>query len=272
MIIQEILSKKEKYKEQLAESAEFLRGGSGKRVRSILFYMFSDLQKLTKKHHETVGLIETIHNASIMHDDVIDMNTTRRGKDSLYGSNGAKIGILTGDFLVIKAMKRFLELHRNDAFAQKYLMRECHATAYGALSEQNLNQYTELPCVEKYLRMCSIKTSPLFKLSCLLGAHMSGKSFEECKKAAMFGVRFGVLYQIQNDLDSYSVSNYRASEDYMQKNITLPIIILCQEFRFSLMEFKTSFNQEYFEKIKKAINSEDFQERLRKYTTKYERH
>jgi geranylgeranyl diphosphate synthase type II len=270
MIIQEILNKREGYKEQLAESAEFLQGGNGKRVRSILFYMFSDLKKLTKKHHETMGLIETIHNASIMHDDVVDMNPIRRGMNSVYGSKGAKIGILEGDFLIINAVKRFLELHKNDTFSKKYFLRECHATAYGALSEQNLNQSTKLPSINEYIRMISIKTSPLLKLSCLLGTYLSGKSFEECKKAAIFGVCFGILYQIQNDLDSYRVSDHHASEDYMQKNITLPIITLCQDFEFSLMEFKTTFNQEYFEKIKEAINSKKFQKKLEEHTRKYE--
>jgi geranylgeranyl pyrophosphate synthase len=252
------LNKKEVYEPQLKVSGEFLDDTSGKRVRSILFYIFSDTPKLTEKHHETIALIESIHNASIMHDDVVDANDTRRGKDSMLKNCGSKMSVLTGDFLIVKAMKRFFELYRNDMYVRRCFLRECYSTAYGALIEQNLNRSNTLPSIQDYLRMASIKTSPLFKLSCQLGAHLSEKSFEECKKAAIFGVCFGLIFQAQNDLDSYNVCNCLSSEDYIQKNITLPIIILCRDFGFSLTNFRNNIEQKYFNNIKQAIQSESF--------------
>jgi geranylgeranyl pyrophosphate synthase len=231
--------------------------------------MFSNKNKLNKTHHETAALIETIHNASIMHDDVIDNNFIRRNTNSFLKTHGYKESILIGDFIIIESIKRFLNLHTKDKFAKKYFLKECRNTAYGALLEQKLNKSNTVFEIGECIKMMAFKTSPLFKLSCLLGAHLTEQPFSLCKKAAMFGVYFGIIFQAQNDINSYQFVEYHESEDYMQKNITLPIIILCNNFGFSLENFKKNTNQKDYLTIKKNIFTVSFEKRLNHHLQNY---
>ncbi len=266
-IIEIILNKRTIYEQQLAESSrfinafnnEYVKNSEGKRIRSIIFYMFSNLKKMNILHHETISLIEVIHNASIIHDDIVDQNNARRGTDSLYHILGLKKSLLLGDHMLLSAVKHFVSLHTNNPFVLKYFFRECQSITTGALKEQCLNDSSVIT-ISDYIRMASLKTGALFKLSCILATYLSGHVYSEIRRSAMWGICFGIIFQVQNDLDSYKCQKFSDSEDYLQKNITFPIIVLLTHFNYTLESFQSNTNQKNFEFIKNAINSETFRE------------
>jgi octaprenyl-diphosphate synthase len=244
---------------------------NGKKLRATLFFQF--FNKFSIKQSETVirknvwtaALIEAIHFASIVHDDIIDDGIRRRENLSFHQLFGRKFSILFGDYIFANASKKFLDLHQNNPVIRRLFLRECSSTILGALREQSL---TTAVNVEECLRITSLKTSPLFKLSCFLGAYMTSENFKNSIKYATFGTCFGILYQIQNDLDCYRFENYLESEDYVQKNITLPIIILRHYFNFDAFS-ESSNQQENYNKTKEFIFSKRFVEILQHITKKY---
>lgn len=267
-LIQKVLDNGQIYQEHLKNTKKYLdmmlnmpEIPSGKFIRSIIFYMFAD-PNITEKHFKTTAIIELIHTASIIHDDVVDNNSNRRGVGSLLKLYGSKLSVLKGDFLLISAFKNFMQIYEGDSFAVKYFLRESYSTAYGAIREQILNKSTN-PTVSEYLRVTSLKTAPLFKLSALLGAHISRKTFKQCREAAIYALLFGIIFQIQNDLDSYKSNSFQDSEDYMQKHITLPIIIMNENKLLDINDFRNRSNQEDYALIKQFIISEEFKSVLK---------
>jgi geranylgeranyl pyrophosphate synthase len=307
-IIQKALEKKESIGEELAVVDQLLSNlfsnlanvhidvlaQKGKKIRATLFfyffnkfsessknfidssYEFTDLRlglsaaplglaKDKKKKIWTAALIEAIHFASIIHDDIVDDGTMRRGSTSLCQAFGRKFSVLIGDYIFANASKLFLNLHQDDQFIRNLFLRECSSTIRGALKEQEITISTD---IENCLRITSLKTSPFFKLSCFLGAYLASNDFKASIKAATFGTCFGLLYQLQNDLDCFRFENYFESEDYVQNNITLPIIILHQYFNINTSSDPEN-PQANYNKIKTKIYSEQFCEILQNFTQKY---
>ncbi|MDR2598361.1 MAG: polyprenyl synthetase family protein [Holosporales bacterium] len=244
----------------------------GKKLRATLFFQF--FNKFSGKQQEavigkniwTAALIEAIHFASIVHDDIIDDSPLRRGNLPFHKSFGHKFGILFGDYIFANASKRFLNLYRDNRLVQNLFLRECSSTILGAIREQELTISSD---IAECLRVASLKTSPFFKLSCFLGTYLSSLDFEKAITYATFGTCFGVLYQLQNDLDCYKFENYFESEDYMQNNTTLPIMILYQYLNFNAFA-EASGHQENYNRTKELMFSKQFTKILQNITKKYQ--
>ena len=228
--------------------------GKGKRIRSILYFLNWNSDNSSLKKYKTAAMIEMIHFASILHDDVIDNNFSRRNGNSFLKEQGKRNSILFGDLLLVKAINELLKIHSDESLVKNFCMRECSAMAYGAVSERMLSDKSSL---DDCLKVASLKTGALFKLSCFLGEYLSSGDFDKAKSAAIFGLCFGTIFQIQNDFDSYKSPIFSESEDFVQKNITSPILILRDFFDFDLERFFNS-NQENYESIKQIIHSARF--------------
>ena len=241
----------------------------GKRIRSILYFMHWDNSAIIHPDvkYKTIALIELIHFASILHDDVIDNNMVRRNSASFLSEYGAEKSIVHGDLLLVKAIDELLKLHHDNELVKNFCIRECSATAYGAILERNLTLNSSF---QDCLRASALKTASLFKLCCFLSSLISSNDFELSKKSAIFGLCFGVLFQFQNDLDSYSSPDCRNSEDFMQKNITLPLIILRDKLHFDVSKFK-SLEQIVYNEIQNLMHSPAFQKYAEEKLNKFSR-
>ncbi|MDR1391449.1 MAG: polyprenyl synthetase family protein [Holosporales bacterium] len=238
----------------------------GKRVRSILYFdLWRENTMNSFKKYETISLLEIIHFASIIHDDVIDGNDNRRGENSFAKQYGKKMSIAFGDFIFCEAIKEFLRLHKNDDLIKNLFLRECSATAYGAVLEQKLTIFSTF---SDYVRVVSLKTSPFFKLCCFLGKYLSTYDFYKAKKAAVFGICFGIVFQAQNDINCYCHDNYLSSEDFIQTSITLPIIILRDLFGYDIKKLKKN-DQNSYELIRDVVSSEKFKITVSKRLCKF---
>lgn len=239
----------------------------GKRIRSIFYFLNwqkdSTLPPVIK--YKTIALIELMHFASILHDDVIDNNMTRRNANSFVNEYGRKLSIIFGDLLFVKVIDAFLKLHSNNKFIRDLCLKTCTSVAYGALLERNLTIYSTF---QECLRASFLKTSPLFKLSCFLGKYLSSDNFQEAKISAIAGLCFGILFQFQNDINDYSAEYFEKSEDFVQKNITMPLLLIRDYFHFDLSSFLSN-DQRTFNEIKKLMHMPEFQAYAYNLLSKY---
>lgn len=276
-IISKVLQLKELYVEELQEMTKYQENfisdsnimsllrpfviNKGKHLRSIFY--FSNWKESCINNdikYETIALIELMHFASIIHDDVIDNNNFRRNNESFLKQYGKKNSILYGDFILIESIIRFLKLHKDNDIVKNMFLKETKSTAYGALLEQKLSFDSEF---SDYFEVISLKTASFFGLSSFLGNFLSTKDYESSMKAYHIGVQFGIIYQAQNDINGYKYENYLNSEDFIQKNITLPVIAL-KELKYQSLEslFDNAQNYSY---IKSFINSSDFKNLVNQY-------
>ncbi len=227
----------------------------GKRVRSLMFLKFWNSKGDPNLKYKTLALLEVIHSASLIHDDVVDHAKSRRRAPSFFDKFGSKISVLTGDYLLICAIKEFLNIHKNDDFAKICFLREINSTAYGALLEQRLSINST---IHESLKVAKLKTASIFKLSAFLGSYLSSpENCESSKKAASFGTIFGLAFQFQNDLDAYRYEHFKESEDYLEKNVTTPILIVRDYIKPDLNPFLEQ-NQKNYHYLQDILTSEVF--------------
>lgn len=227
----------------------------GKRLRSIIYFDNWDNNSKVSNDtkYQTMALIELMHFASIVHDDVVDNNNIRRNNDSFMKKYGRKSSILYGDYVLIKAINEFLKLHQNNDFIKNIFLKEVENTARGAILEQQLTIGSSF---EDYLNVIHLKTASFFGLSAFLGKFLSTQDHEAAQESYNYGIQFGVIYQAQNDIDCYKYDDYLYSEDFVQNNITLPIVALSKtERKPQLFEQ----NQTRYNHIKNFIKSKSFQ-------------
>ena len=238
---------------------------SGKRIRSILYLFYWEKCKSNPLKYCIPAILELIHYATLLHDDVIDNNNMRRGKSSLNTTNGNKMSIIIGDTLLVQMIDKLLHIFNDNVLLRNFCLRELRAIAYGAYLERALTIKSTL---NECIRVAWLKTSSLFKLSCFLGKFISTHDFEKSKTSAIVGICYGILYQFQNDIDSYSFEFYEDSEDFMQKNITMPLLIARDYMNYDVTKFLKS-DEFTFCELKEIIHTPEFQVYVRKILAKY---
>ncbi len=284
-VIDRVLSKQVEYSEDLRVLEDYIKEfleintrvphlspfevHKGKRIRSILYFMnWKNPDSVSSEiKYKTIALIELIHFASILHDDVIDNNMTRRNASSFLSKYGYKNSIVFGDVLFINVIDGFLKLHNSNTLVKNFCLKACTSTAYGALLERHL---TISSSFQECLKTSILKTSSLFELSCFLGEYLSSTDFQKAKISAIGGLCFGILFQFHNDVNDYSTTNFEESEDFMQKNITMPLLLLRDFFNFDLSKFNST-NQQTYDEIKKLMHTPEFRAYAFNILSKYQR-
>ena len=171
---------------------EFLNSPS-KHIRPLLSFLYLKALGLDIEDAQIVyqSAIELVHNASLIHDDVIDESDTRRGKNSLNKDLGNKLAVISGNFLLSKALEKIISIN-----SIELIDLFCRTLKNMTLGE--INQYKlryEIPDLEDYLKKTEYKTADLFVLS-LKGSLKIAKSEENCD----FAKNFGMAFQIRDDL------------------------------------------------------------------------
>ena len=180
---------------------KFLTEGS-KFIRSSLALLYLKALKceITNDIYRILIAGELIHNASLLHDDVLDEADLRRGESTVAKRFSSKISILTGDLLVSDVIGYLLKLNNFEVFN---LFNTCIKT----MSESEIKQYFyrgKLPSEKEYLDICKGKTASLFASileSCALVANIDSVS------AKKIGEKYGLIFQIKNDLDVVSAES-----------------------------------------------------------------
>lgn len=179
---------------------EFVSNGS-KFIRSRLCLLYLKAQgvEITEDVYEILCAGELIHNASLLHDDVIDNADTRRGQKTISKELSSKVSILAGDYLLATSFDKLLLLKNFKIFD---LLKETTLNMCKAELEQFFLR-GKIPTVDSYIAICKGKTAGLFSALLEISALLSKLNIQNAKD---FGEKFGIYFQIKNDLNKESAS------------------------------------------------------------------
>jgi len=214
----------------IAEISSFLSQNTGKRIRPALLILSSKLCGYPGKEHITMSsLVETIHTASLLHDDIIDNSKTRRGQESVHTRWGPNITVLLGDYLYIKTIGRSLESEHGQIV--KILTDVSAKMIEGELDEYYVSWNPDIN-EQDYLDIIDKKTASLFSVSCQIGGILGNAQAKEENILADFGTNLGMTFQIIDDLLDYTGDERTLGKpvlsDLREGRITLPLIYTLQ--------------------------------------------
>jgi len=214
----------------IAEISSYLFNNAGKRIRPALLILCSKLCGYSGKEHIAMSsLVEAIHTASLLHDDIIDNSKTRRGRESVHTKWGPNITVLLGDYLYIKTIGSSIQSdHRRivkiltDVSSK---MIEGELNEYAFSWDLDIDEYAYLDTINK-------KTASLFSTSCQIGGILGNVQDEEENILADFGTNLGMTFQIIDDLLDYVGDERKLGKpvlsDLREGRITLPLIYTLQ--------------------------------------------
>ena len=197
----------------------------GKQIRPIFVFLSSKLfGKISKSSYTAASLIELLHTATLIHDDVVDESNLRRGVFSINAVWKNKIAVLVGDFLLSKGLLLSVK-------NKEYKMLEIMSSAVEQMSEGELLQMEKSRKLniseDDYYKIIRKKTAALISACCESGAVASKQCDTVCEKMRLFGEYAGMAFQIKDDLFDYQ-SNINIGKpkgiDIKDKKLTLPII------------------------------------------------
>jgi len=202
----------------------YILNRKGKQIRPILVILFSKMfsnGKVSSKTYRAANLVELIHSASLIHDDVVDDSNIRRKFLTINALWKNKISVLVGDFFLSQAL--LLSTQNKD-----YDLLDQVSNAVKEISEGELLQIQKSKSLniteEDYITMITKKTASLFSCCCLVGLISSGN--KKTKSVENFGLYLGIIFQIKDDLFDYSKKRIGkpTKDDLKGQKITLPLI------------------------------------------------
>lgn len=206
----------------------YITSSGGKRLRPLFHLICADLAGYKGDAHiEIAGIIESIHTASLLHDDIVDMAEMRRGKPTANSVWGNQVVVLVGDFLYSNALKA--------AVAQKnQRIMEVLSEATTRMTEGELLQLNKIgdPDITEndYIEIISAKTGALISAACRIAAILGGLSRDEEVALAAFGMKTGIVFQMADDVLDYMAEEgelgKKLCKDLEEGKITLPLLYL----------------------------------------------
>lgn len=202
----------------------FIVKRKGKQLRPMFVLLSARLfGPVTDPSYRAASLVELLHTATLVHDDVVDDSMERRGFFSAYALWKAKANVLIGDYLLAKGL--LLSLDHND-----YRILHILSDAVRKMSEGELLQLEKSRSLnlqeDVYFEIIRNKTASLLASACAAGAWSSSNNDEITEKMRLFGEKAGIAFQIKDDLFDYSNDNVGkpTGNDIKEKKLTLPLI------------------------------------------------
>jgi octaprenyl-diphosphate synthase len=196
----------------------------GKQMRPMFVLLCARLGgEITTATYRAASLVELLHTATLVHDDVVDESLERRGFFSVNALWKNKVAVLVGDYLLSKGL--LLSLNNNDFKVLQILSEAVKLMSEGELLQieksRNLNLNEDI-----YYNIIKGKTASLLSSACGAGASTTFSDEENIKKIQQFGENVGMAFQIKDDLFDYSEENIGKPTgiDIKEKKLTLPII------------------------------------------------
>ena len=210
--------------------AEYIISAGGKRIRPQLVLLVANAYSYTgQQHHTLAAVIEFIHTATLLHDDVVDESDLRRGRKTANALFGNAASILVGDFIYSRAVQMMVSL--NNMRVMQILADATNVIAEGEVL-QLLNMHDPDVTEQRYLQVIRSKTAKLFEAACQLGALIAGASDTEIESAAELGRSLGTAFQLIDDVLDYSGNaqeiGKNVGDDLREGKPTLPLIYLLQ--------------------------------------------
>jgi octaprenyl-diphosphate synthase len=210
----------------IRQVAEYIISSGGKRLRPALLILVAGACGYRgRAHHELAAVVEFIHTATLLHDDVVDDSSMRRGRATANAEFGNPASVLVGDFLYSRAFQMMVSV-------QDMRVMEVLADATNTIAEGEVLQLMSIHNIDitedEYLRVVRSKTAKLFEAAGRLGGIVSGVSSELEEALARYGAHIGTAFQLVDDILDYSGelehTGKNIGEDLAEGKVTLPLI------------------------------------------------
>jgi octaprenyl-diphosphate synthase len=206
--------------------AEYIVGSGGKRLRPALVLLTSGaLGYRGTHHHELAAVVEFIHTATLLHDDVVDESALRRGRETANALFGNAASVLVGDFLYSRAFQMMVGV--DNMRVMQVLSDATNVIAEGEVM-QLMNCHNADIEVDQYLQVIRYKTAKLFEAAARLGGILGEASAELEAGLANYGMHLGTAFQLVDDVLDYSgdeaATGKHLGDDLAEGKPTLPLI------------------------------------------------
>lgn len=201
---------------------------SGKQMRPMFVFLSAKLCGQTQESTYTAAaMMELLHTASLVHDDVVDDSLERRGYWSINALWKGKIAVLVGDFLFSRGL--LIAIKKKEFGLLEILSEAVEEMAEGELLQMEKARRLDIK-EDIYFEIIKNKSASLISAACKAGAHSVGAPEEDVKKLALLGERIGIAFQIRDDLFDYGSADVGKplGIDIKEKKMTLPLIYSLQ--------------------------------------------
>lgn len=241
--------------------ADYIISAGGKRIRPALVLLLANAWGYRgTDHHKLAAVIEFIHTATLLHDDVVDESGMRRGRETANAIFGNAASVLVGDFVYSRAFQMMVSV--NNMRIMKILADATNVIAEGEVL-QLINMHDPDVTEERYLQVIRSKTAKLFEAATELGSLIAGAPEQDIAAAAEYGRSLGTAFQLIDDVLDYSGNaadtGKNVGDDLREGKPTLPLIYLLQHGTTQERELVRNCiehgNEEHFDDILNAITS-----------------
>ena len=210
----------------IRQVAEYIIQSGGKRLRpALVLFSAGAMGYHGRHHHELAAVVEFIHTATLLHDDVVDESDLRRGHQTANALFGNAASVLVGDFLYSRSFQMMVSV--GSMRVMQVLADATNTIAEGEVL-QLLNCHEADVSVEDYLRVIRYKTAKLFEAACRLGAILGGADEAVESGLAAYGMHLGTAFQLIDDVLDYSAdeadTGKHLGDDLAEGKPTLPLI------------------------------------------------
>jgi octaprenyl-diphosphate synthase len=241
--------------------AEYIISAGGKRIRPVLVLLVANAYSYKgAAHHELAAVVEFIHTATLLHDDVVDESSLRRGRATANALFGNAASVLVGDFLYSRAFQMMVAL--DNMRIMSILSDATNVIAEGEVL-QLLNMHDPDVTQDSYLQVIRSKTAKLFEAAAELGALVAGANDAQIAAAGEYGRSLGTAFQLIDDVLDYagdaSEIGKNVGDDLREGKPTRPLIYLMEhgteEQRQLVRSCIESGDEQHFDAILSAITS-----------------
>ena len=214
----------------VSQVAEYIINSGGKRMRPALVLLSAGAMGYQgAQQHELAAVVEFIHTATLLHDDVVDESALRRGRDTANAMFGNAASVLVGDFLYSRAFQMMVEV--DSMQVMRVLSDATNIIAEGEVL-QLMNCHDADVDEQRYMQVIHYKTAKLFEAAAQLGAILGKASPETEKAMASYGMHLGTAFQLIDDVLDYSGqeadTGKHLGDDLAEGKPTLPLIYVMQ--------------------------------------------
>ena len=260
---------------------EYIFQSEGKKTRALIALLASQ-SKIIKpaKRIELASIIELLHTATLVHDDVVDESSLRRGEKSVNQVWNNSYSVLMGDFIYSKAFILMMQL--DQPLILQELAKATNDIARGEIIQLNLfENYLNLE-LNDLLKVSYLKTGRLFEASAKTGAMLSQSSDADIKNFGLLGKNLGIAFQIQDDILDYESlqtnTGKPALQDFQEGKITFPLFYALQHSKKKDKEFllknlgskklNKTIKQKVFDLVRSEASAKSAQFLLNSYLAK----
>ena len=220
------------FEPEIRDMAAYCLDSSGQRLRPTMVFIsgWSDEGGIAEELVRAAGVVEMVHLATLVHDDIMDLAEIRRSRRTAARQFGPDAAVLLGDALFSQALHIASQFPTTEVcrLVAESTRKVCSGEIMQTLRRRDINI-----SLGEYRRIIDLKTAELFRVSCFLGASLSGRTTEFARAADRFGHHLGIAYQIYDDLVDFLGEEHQTGKtlgtDLATGKLTLPLMLLLEK-------------------------------------------